>query len=178
MCQHSNPARRCRTTGARGDEEQVLPGNPARRARRRVHALHAFPGLDQRSRDEYESTLYRFALHFADLDLPDFLPPVGIERMEEFIEAHWGQAARGTRAKNISILKSFFRWAYERERITGDPMLTIKRPRRRQPDRRRQAHEPKAIDAIVRAQHHQRDRTALLLHGPPSACARTSSACS
>lgn len=118
---------------------------------------------EQRSRAEYESTLYRFALHFADLNLPDFAPPNGIERVEEFIEAHWGKSARGTRAKNISILKSFFRWAYERDRIAGDPMLTIKRPRRRQPDRRRQAHEPKAIDAIVRAQHHQRDRAALLL---------------
>lgn len=118
---------------------------------------------EQRSRAEYESTLYRFALYFADLDLPDFTPPVGIERVEEFIEATWGAAARGTRAKNISILKSFFRWAYERNRISGDPMLTIKRPRRRQPDRRRQAHEPKAVDAIVRAQHHQRDRGALLL---------------
>ena len=37
---------------------------------------------EQRSRAEYESTLYRFALYFADLDLPDFTPPVGIERME------------------------------------------------------------------------------------------------
>ena len=82
----------------------------------------------QRSRAEYESTLYRFALYFADLELADFTPPVGIERMEEFIEATWGTAARGTRAKNISILKSFFRWAYERDRISGDPMLTIKRP--------------------------------------------------
>ena len=118
---------------------------------------------EQCSRAEYESTLYRFVLYFADLDLPDFTPPVGIERVEEFIEATWGQSARGTRAKNISILKSFFRWAYERNRITGDPMLTIKRPRRRQPDRRRQAHEPKAVDAIVRAQYHLRDRAALLL---------------
>ena len=74
-----------------------------------------------------------------------------------------GRQLEGTRAKNVSILKSFFRWAYERNRITGDPMLTIKRPRRRQPDRRRQAHEPKAVDAIVRAQYHQRDRAALLL---------------
>ena len=118
---------------------------------------------EQRSRAEYESTLYRFVLYFADLDLPDFTPPVGIERVEDFIESTWGTAARGTRAKNISILKSFFRWAYERNRIAGDPMLTIKRPRRRQPDRRRQAHEPKAVDAIVRAQYHQRDRAALLL---------------
>ena len=70
---------------------------------------------EQRSRAEYESTLYRFALYFADLELADFTPPVGIERVEEFIEATWGTAARGTRAKNISILKSFFRWAYERE---------------------------------------------------------------
>ena len=46
---------------------------------------------EQRSRAEYESTLYRFALHFADLDLPDFTPPAGIERMEEFIEATWGK---------------------------------------------------------------------------------------
>jgi site-specific recombinase XerD len=79
------------------------------------------------------------------------------------IDANWGNAAPGTRAKNISILKSFFQWAHERDRIAGNPMLTIKRPRRRQPDRRRQAHEPRSVDHIVRAQHHQRDRAALLL---------------
>jgi site-specific recombinase XerD len=97
-----------------------------------------------RSREEYESTLYRFALHFADLEVTDFIPPIGVERIEEFIDATWGNAAPGTRAKNISILKSFFQWAHERDRIAGNPMLTIKRPRRRQPDRRRQAHEPRS----------------------------------
>jgi integrase len=91
------------------------------------------------------------------------VPPVGVERIEEFIDQMWGTAARGTRAKNISIFKSFFQWAYERDRIAGNPMLTIKRPRKRQPDRRRQAHEPRQVDAIVRAQHHTRDRAAILL---------------
>jgi hypothetical protein len=56
----------------------------------------------------YESTLYRFALDHADLTLADFVPPVGTERLEEFIDNNWGEKAAGTRAKNISILRSFF----------------------------------------------------------------------
>lgn len=116
-----------------------------------------------RSRAEYESSLYRMALHFADLELRDLEPPVGVERLDEFIDQTWGHLARGTRAKNISILKSFFGWAMERGRIHGDPMMAIKRPRRRRAISPRRAHNRSEVLAIVAAQHHLRDRIAILL---------------
>src|SRR5947199_9874262 len=56
----------------------------------------------------YESCLDKLARHFADLELVDFEPPVGTERLEEFVEEEWGETASRTQAKNISILKGFF----------------------------------------------------------------------
>jgi hypothetical protein len=56
----------------------------------------------------YESCLDKLARYFADLELHDFEPPLGTERLEEFVDEHWGEKASRTRAKNISIIKGFF----------------------------------------------------------------------
>jgi hypothetical protein len=69
----------------------------------------------------YESCLDKLARHFADLDLADFEPSVGTERLEEFIEEEWGESASRTQAKNISILKGFFEWAVLRREAARRP---------------------------------------------------------
>src|SRR5215213_481072 len=46
---------------------------------------------------------------------------MGTERLEEFIDELWGDAAPRTRAKNISVLKGFFEWATLSGRLHGDP---------------------------------------------------------
>jgi hypothetical protein len=50
----------------------------------------------------YDSCLDKLARYFADLELRDFEPPAGKERLEEFVDEQWGESASRTRAKNIS----------------------------------------------------------------------------
>lgn len=79
----------------------------------------------------YESCLDKLARYFADLELKDFEPPVGTERLEEFIDDLWGGSAARTRAKNISVLKGFFEWATLTGRLHGDPSRPIRPPKKR-----------------------------------------------
>jgi hypothetical protein len=57
---------------------------------------------------DYEAILAKLALDHADLDLGDFEPPVGTERLREFIDNRWGERTGRTRAKVISVLRDFF----------------------------------------------------------------------
>ena len=57
---------------------------------------------------DYEAILAKLALDHADLELADFCPPVGTERLREFIDARWGERTPRTRAKVISVLRDFF----------------------------------------------------------------------
>jgi len=79
----------------------------------------------------YESCLDKLARHFCDLELSDFEPPLGTERLEEFIDELWGDQASRTRAKNISILKGFFEWAVLSGRMYGDPARPLRPPKKR-----------------------------------------------
>ena len=49
---------------------------------------------EQRSRAEYESTLYRFVLYFADLDLPDFHPTRGHRASGGLHRVHLGDGCQ------------------------------------------------------------------------------------
>jgi integrase len=92
--------------------------------------------------------------------IKDFEPPIGTERLEEFIDEQWGEQASRTRAKNISILKGFFEWATLSERLHGDPARAIRPPRKRGVERTTfSADQERAIFA----QNDRRDRLALHL---------------
>src|SRR6185312_4525060 len=54
---------------------------------------------------DYEIPLSYLALDFADLEPRDFEPPVGRERLREFLDHRWGKRSPRTRAKNLSILR-------------------------------------------------------------------------
>ena len=60
---------------------------------------------------DYESCLDKLARHFLDLEIGDLEPPVGTERLEEFLDAQWGEREGRTYNKNLSILRDFFKWA-------------------------------------------------------------------
>jgi hypothetical protein len=75
--------------------------------------------------------LDKLARHFCDLELSDFEPPVGTERLEEFMDEEWGERSARTRAKNISILKGFFEWCVLRGKLHGDPARPIRPPKKR-----------------------------------------------
>jgi site-specific recombinase XerC len=79
----------------------------------------------------YESCLDKLARYFADLELADLEPPMGTERLEEFVDDQWGDQSARTRAKNISVLKGFFKWAVLTGRLHGDPALPLVPPKKR-----------------------------------------------
>lgn len=87
--------------------------------------------LSPESYRDYEGCLDKFARFFADLDIGDFEPPVGVERMEEFLDHQWGGAAPRTYNKNHSILSEFFKYERIRGELHGDPMLGIRRAKKR-----------------------------------------------
>jgi integrase/recombinase XerD len=110
---------------------------------------------------DYEAPLARLALDHADLELPDFEPPLGTERLREFWDLHWSDRSPRTRAKILSILRDFFAWAVREGYLHGDPTTPMTAPKRRGVERGTIA--PEDVLRIILAQSRQRDRIALLL---------------
>jgi hypothetical protein len=75
--------------------------------------------------------LDKLARYFADLELEDFEPPVGTERLEEFLDAQWGAGAPRTYNKNLSIVKRLLQVPGPARPLHGDPTLAIERARKR-----------------------------------------------
>jgi integrase/recombinase XerC len=117
--------------------------------------------LTDASYRDYESGLDKLARYFADLELQDFEPPVGTERLEEFLDAQWGHGAPRTYNKNLSIVRDFFKWAILRGHLHGDPTLAIERARKR--DVYRTTFNQSQRRAIIAQQDELRDRIALRL---------------
>lgn len=84
---------------------------------------------------DYEACGDKLARTFPDLELRDFEPPVGTERLEEFMDLLWGERAPGTYNKNLTIIQQFFKFAALKGKIHGDPSLPLKRRKKRQPHR-------------------------------------------
>jgi site-specific recombinase XerC len=110
---------------------------------------------------DYEAPLGRLALEFADLELHDFEPPVGTERLREFWDRGWADRTPRTRAKILSILKDFFGWAVREGKLHGDPTTPMRTPKRRGVERGTIAAED--VLAIILKQPSLRDRIALML---------------
>ena len=110
---------------------------------------------------DYEAILAKLALDHADLELTDLEPPVGTERLREFIDHRWGEAAPRTRGKVISVLRDFFAYQIREQRLSANPALPISRPRRR--DSTRGTFSESDIAKLLSACSRQRDRVAVLL---------------
>lgn len=110
---------------------------------------------------DYEAILAKLALDHADLELSDFEPPMGTERLREFIDHRWSERTPRTRAKVISVLRDFFAWGVREQRLTANPALPIFRPRWREVARG--TFTPKDAAKAIASQPRLRDRVALLL---------------
>lgn len=117
--------------------------------------------LTDSSYRDYESGLDKLARYFPDLRVEDFEPPTGTERLEEFLDAHWGGGAPRTYNKNLSIVKDFFRFEVMRGKLHGDPTLPIERARSRSVYRTTFTSDQRR--AIIAEQEDLRDRIALRL---------------
>ena len=91
--------------------------------------------LTKGSYRKYEAALDKLARYFPDLELNDFEPPVGTQRLEEFMDAHWGDMEPRTYNSNLSVVKDFFKWQVVRGDLHGDPTLAIERAKARDPHR-------------------------------------------
>jgi len=110
---------------------------------------------------DYEGSLDKLARYFADLELEDFEPPIGTQRLEEFLEHQWGSGAPRTYNKNLSIISDFFGHFVRRGRLHGDPTTGIDRAKARGVHR-----ETFTIDqrrAVIAENPDRRDQVALRL---------------
>jgi site-specific recombinase XerC len=121
---------------------------------------------------DYEAILAKLALDHADLELSDFEPPIGTERLRELIDNRWGDRTPRTRAKVISVLRDFFSWAVRERGLTANPATPIFRPRKREVARG--TFTPKYAAKVIASQPRQRDRVALACCCSGSDCARAS----
>lgn len=117
--------------------------------------------LTPESYRDYEACLDKLARDFPDLEISDFEPPVGVERLEEFLDERWGNSAPRTYNKNLSVVKDFFKWAVLKGKLHGDPALPITPHKRR--DVHRTTFTGDQVDAIISSQDELRDRVALRL---------------
>src|SRR3954468_20028612 len=77
----------------------------------------------------YERCLYRVADDLPRATMSELEPPAGTEYLRTSIARHWGHTSKSTRAKNISYIRSFFRWCYEENLIGADPSDRLSRPK-------------------------------------------------
>jgi integrase/recombinase XerC len=126
-----------------------------------VYLRHKRKRLTEQSYRPYESALDKLARYFTDLELEDFEPPVGAERVEEFMEHQWGGTSPATYNKNLSIITDFFRFQVKRGRLHGDPTLNIERAKKREVYR--EIFSPDERRAIIAGQDDLRDRLGCLL---------------
>jgi integrase len=117
--------------------------------------------LTDSSYRSYEFCLEKFVRHCGDLELEDFEPPAGTERLEAHINALWGSGAPRTFNKNLSIIKDFFRWQVKQGHLKGDPTVLIERARSREVYR--PTYSPEQRRAILSNQDSLRDTIALRL---------------
>jgi integrase/recombinase XerC len=110
---------------------------------------------------EAESTLVRLVKFFPERRIEDFEPPIGTERVEEWMEAMWGDLAPATYNKNLSIVREFFKWHRRRDHLQGDPTLVIDTARKRQAHR--EVYSDDQRRRIIAEQASRRDRIALRL---------------
>jgi site-specific recombinase XerC len=117
--------------------------------------------LTAESYRDYEACLDKLARHFADLELSHFEPPIGTERLEEFLDHQWGHREPRTLNKNLSILRDFFKFQVLRGKLHGDPTLAIERAKKR--DVLRETFSGDVRRAIIASNPETRDRLALRL---------------
>jgi integrase/recombinase XerC len=117
--------------------------------------------LTDSSYRDYERGLDKLARFFPDLELDAFEPPAGTDRIEEFLDAQYGDGSPRNYNKNLSILKDFFRFQIMRGRLHGDPTLPVERARARSVYRTTFSNDQRR--GIIASAEDLRDRIALRL---------------
>lgn len=121
-------------------------------------------GSPKTTLDAYEGVLSLFAREHADFDsLQEFADRGGHEYLMVFLDRHWGESARATQGRNVSVIRSFFAWAELEGLVNVSPAARLKGPRGKQTER--QAYDRAVIQRLLHAQDSLRDQCALQLLG-------------
>jgi integrase len=114
------------------------------------------------SRRDWESSLDKFARFFPDVQtVAEFEPPAGTRRIEEYLDAMWGDSAPSTYNGHLSIMRDFFKFQIIRGHMHGDPTLPIERAKKRQTYRTTFSSDQRR--ALIASAEERRDRIALRL---------------
>lgn len=117
--------------------------------------------ISERSYADWEVTMSRFATHFPYLTFADFEPPMGTERIEEFLSHYWSKSKPTTYNKNLSITADFFKFSRLRGKMIANPCEIIAKARTQQVYRETFSEEQ--CEAIIASSPLLRDRIALRL---------------
>lgn len=110
----------------------------------------------------YESILDKLSRAFPDLEIADFEPPVGTERLEEWMDGQWGGHAPGTYNTCLAIISDFFKWAVLKGKLHGDPTLPMRRRKK---------------GGVHRTVFSEDSRLRILALGPEEGCERRDRLC-
>jgi site-specific recombinase XerC len=110
---------------------------------------------------DYEAILAKLALFHADLELSDFTPPVGTERLRETWDHFWGERSARTRAKVRSVWVDFFEWAVRERGLHGNPARALAAPKKR--DVPTETFPPSLVERVIAAQTYPADVVATTL---------------
>ncbi len=116
-------------------------------------------GATAESYRDYEAILAKLAIDHADLALSDFEPPVGTQRLREFMANRWDERSPRTRKKVRAVLMSFFKWAQGEFKLHGNPVVPIRAPKQR--DVERELFDREVVERIVASQPELADRVAV-----------------
>ena len=104
---------------------------------------------------DYEAILAKLALFHADLELADFAPPVGTERLRETWDYFWGDRSARTRAKVRSVWIDFFEWAVRERGLQGNAARPLAAPKKR--DVPTETFPPSVVERVISAQTYPAD---------------------
>lgn len=85
----------------------------------------------------YAAALHAMVGYFPpEITIDVFEGPAGTRRIETFLADQWGEVTGRTYNKNLSIVRGFFGWAADRERLLRDPTRLMEKAKEKQFHRR------------------------------------------
>jgi site-specific recombinase XerD len=114
-----------------------------------------------RSYGTYESVMDKLCRYFHGLELADLEPPIGTQRIEEFLEREWGEREPSTYNRGLTVTRGFLRFARRRGLMHADPTEAIERAKIREVYH--ESFSPDEVAAIFASNPERRDQVALWL---------------
>src|SRR6185503_6305637 len=100
--------------------------------------------LTAASQRSYRAAIRDFVAFYPGSLIPEFEPPFGSARIDDFLVARYGHLAPRTYNRGLSVISDFMGWLYARGELNRDPTLGIERAKPRQVHRTTFSEEQRA----------------------------------